>query len=76
MNQSLGRNIKISDVFYRSNRYIGAINMNIPIKKMSLVPELGYNFLWDKYGGKNLSFFIGVGLEYPLKRKSSKNEDH
>ena len=72
MNQTLGRNIKLSDIFQRSNRYMGAINVNIPINKLSLVPEFGYNFLWDKYGGKNLSFFIGVGLEYQLKRKSSK----
>jgi hypothetical protein len=66
--QSYARHIKLSDVFFASNRYIGELRANLPLKKVTINPRLGYNFLWDKYGGKNLSFIVGVGIEYNLSR--------
>jgi len=62
--QSYGRNIKLSDSFFRSNRYVGELRVHFPIGKISLLPRVGYNLLWDKYNGRSLSFFAGIGIEY------------
>lgn len=67
-NQSLGRNIRWSDSFFASNRNMGEIRANIPLNNITFNPRLGYNFLWEKYGGGNLSFFLGIGIEYKLKK--------
>ncbi len=65
--QSYGRNIKLSDVFFKSNRYLGEVRANFSVGKVNLVPRVGYNLLWDRYGGRNLGFLIGIGVEYRLK---------
>ena len=63
--QSLGRNIKITDVFFKSNRYVGSLGTKLKLsKKLSLAPELGYSLIWDKYGGGDLSLFVGIGIGY------------
>lgn len=65
LSQAVGRNIKLSDNFFRSNRYLGELKIILPVKKtVHLAPRLGYNLLWDKYNGRSLSYFIGIGLIY------------
>jgi hypothetical protein len=66
LTQSLGRNIKLTDTFFTSYRYMGDLSLTIKLKKMNINPRIGYNFLWEKYGGKNLGFFAGIGIEYKL----------
>ncbi len=62
--QSYGRNIRLSDIFFNSNRYIGEVRVHLNLEKVTLLPRVGYNFLWDKYEGRSLSFFAGIGIEY------------
>lgn len=68
--QSYGRNIKLSDVFFNSNRYLGELRANISVGKVDLTPRIGYNYLWDRYHGRNLGFLLGVGVEYRLNQNS------
>jgi len=66
--QSIGRNIRLADIFFSSNRYLGSFAMQIPLKQSALFPEVGYNFLWDRFGGKNVGFFLGISWKYTIKR--------
>lgn len=63
--QSLSRNIKVGTFFYRGNRYRGGINLRLKTGDRLLIhPEIGYSFIWDRYGGAALSFLAGVRLCY------------
>lgn len=69
-NQTFGRNVKLGDVFFDSWRCLGYCELGISLKNVLLKPKLGYNLLWDKYGGRNLSFIIGIGLKYNLTKNN------
>ena len=63
--QSYSRNIKIGTFFYRGNRYRGGINLRLKTgDRLQIQPEIGYSFIWDRYGGAALSFLAGVRLCY------------
>lgn len=64
--QSIGKNIKILEYGFNSNRYIGAMGVDFKVQKYLLNSQVGYLFLWDKYGGQNLSLFATVGLTYKI----------
>ncbi len=72
--QSYGRNIKFGDISFNSNRYLGEIRMILVLKKVNLTPRIGYNYLWDRYNGRNLSFLVGIGLKYNLFSGSKKDK--
>ncbi len=63
--QSYGRNTKLGDLGFKSNRYVGQIIFDIHRKKkLSFAPQIGYLFNWDKWGGKSLSFLLGISIRY------------
>lgn len=65
LNQSYGRNTKLGEIGFNSNRYAGKLIFNLNSKKqISLAPYLGYLFNWDKWGGKSLSYLIGLSIKY------------
>ncbi|MFK7787806.1 MAG: hypothetical protein AB8B56_21975 [Crocinitomicaceae bacterium] len=62
--QSYGRYIRLSDIFFNSNRYVGELRVHLNLGNTTLLPRVGYNYLWDQYEGRSLSFFVGIGIEY------------
>jgi len=67
INQSVGRNIKLGKSSFPSNRYVGSLGLDLGLGNSSrLSPHLGYSFIWDKFGGGALSFFVGLGWEIQL----------
>lgn len=63
--QSIGKNIKIQEYGFNSNRYFGAIGVDFNLRKyLSLNTQVGYLYLWDKYGGEELSLVATLGLTY------------
>ncbi len=72
--QSYGRNIKFGDISFNSNRYLGELRMILVLKNVNLTPRIGYNYLWDGYDGRSLSFLVGVGLKYDLFSRSKKDK--
>lgn len=63
--QSYGVNLKLGDIFFYSNRYMG--NFNIVLsenQRVDLVTGLGYVYLWDSHGGKNVSFLFNIYITY------------
>ena len=73
--QSIGKNIKIQEYGFNSNRYFGAIGVDFNLRKyLSLNTQVGYLYLWDKYGGQDLSFFATIGLSYKIMRVGKWNK--
>lgn len=65
--QSIGKNIKIQEYGFNSNRYIGTIGADFNLRKYLLLnSQVGYLYLWDKYGGQDLSLFATIGLTYKI----------
>ena len=63
--QSIAYNLKVNDLFYRGSRYRGGVNVKLMLNdRLALQPEIGYSFIWDRYGGAALSFLAGVRLTY------------
>ena len=70
LHQSYGRNIKTFDFSFRSNRYLGSVGTEFKLgEQLRLSTELGYSFIWDKYGGASITTFVGVGLKYKIGKK-------
>jgi len=67
--QSIGKYILSNELFFSANRNVGAFGLVVnPDKKVLIVPEIGYSYLWDKYGGKELSFLINLGVQYSIQK--------
>jgi hypothetical protein len=63
--QSFAKNLKISPVFFTGYRYLGTIGLVYrKDKKVQVIPNIGYSFIWDRYGGKSLSFLVGLRIRY------------
>lgn len=63
--QSYGVNLKLGDLSFFSHRYNGNFNaMFFFERKVKLIAGLGYLYLWDNYGGKNVSFLLNIGVQY------------
>lgn len=67
--QSYHRNLNVGELFFSSYRYMGELIGHFKIKDFTLNPKIGYNFLYDKYDGRNLGFLMGISAIYPLKIK-------
>ena len=62
--QSYGVNLKLGERSFFSHRNVGNLNVILfQDKNVQLISGLGYLFLWDNYGGKNISFLFNVGIE-------------
>jgi hypothetical protein len=65
LSQSIHKNLPVGDIFYNGNRYRGGFSMTVYEKdKIHISPELGYSFVWDRYGGMALSFLGGIRVSY------------
>lgn len=63
--QSYGVNLKLGELSFFSHRYVGNFNLLLfPKKKIQLMTGLGYLYVWDNHGGKNVSFLLNIGIQY------------
>ncbi|MCB9224490.1 MAG: hypothetical protein R2780_14830 [Crocinitomicaceae bacterium] len=65
--QSYGRNIKMGNLGFNSNRLYGDIGARYSFKELLGINfGMGYLFNWDRWGGMSLSFTGSVGIYYGL----------
>ncbi|MFK8044108.1 MAG: hypothetical protein AB8B72_01335 [Crocinitomicaceae bacterium] len=64
--QSYHRYLNLGDLFFKSNRYLGELVGHVELNKIELTPRIGYNYLFDKYDGRNLGFLLGIGVSYKI----------
>lgn len=63
--QGYSRHLKLTPVFFSANRYYGTLGICFnKQKRLQIIPELGYLYLWEQYGGKAISFTAGIRLTY------------
>lgn len=62
---SMGMNLRLSDVFFRSMRHSSSLGYAFSIgKRKVLLPKLGYLLNLDGYAGGSLSLVFGLDLVY------------
>lgn len=64
---SYARYLKAGPLFMASNRYMGGMGLLLNAKeetKVKFMPQIGYSFIWDRFGGKSISFFLGIKMRY------------
>lgn len=65
LSQSYGVNLSLGEYSFFSHRYIGNFNvLLLQQKKIQLITGLGYLYIWDHWGGKNISFLLNAGVEF------------
>jgi len=64
---SFGANIIAGDLFFAASNFKSGIAIQLfKEKPMHLIPEAGFHFLFDGYGGKALSIYGGIGITYKI----------
>jgi hypothetical protein len=63
LSQDYGINLRLGANSFFSQRYTGGYHLIFNShKKIEWITGLGYLYIWDNYGGKNISFLINVGI--------------
>lgn len=63
LSQDYGVNLSLGENSFFSHRYTGGYHLIFNNdKKIQWITGLGYLYLWDNFGGKNVSFLINLGI--------------
>ncbi|MCH2234508.1 MAG: hypothetical protein MK078_09670 [Crocinitomicaceae bacterium] len=66
--QTVGAHLKVGTLFFSGYLWRGGYGRTFTLgDQLVLNSDLGYSYGWDRYGGKRLSFYLGIGLSYNFK---------